>query len=113
MKTIIDRPRRYGMNTMIAIELEAKLKLAIDAYDAQSEQNSNYMKKILSLTADRDRFALDFQDLTAKLKVAEEALVYYADEDGGPYAAGDWHTADGGRRAAEALTTLRGGKGEG
>ena len=50
--------------------------------------------------------------LEDKLKVAEEALIYYADEDGGPYAPGDWHTVDGGQRAMKALAVIRGGNGE-
>jgi hypothetical protein len=32
---------------------------------------------------------------------AEKALEWYADENGGPYAPGDHHSADGGKRARE------------
>ena len=45
--------------------------------------------------------------------ILKKALEYYADEDGGPYAAGDWHTADGGGRAIEALDRVKKLEGEG
>lgn len=44
--------------------------------------------------------------LQVALKIIEHlmgALKYYADEGGGPYAPGDCHTADGGKRAFEAI----------
>lgn len=41
-------------------------------------------------------------------KVLREALEYYADRDGGPYAPGDWHTVDGGKTACAALEKVKG-----
>lgn len=38
-----------------------------------------------------------------------EALIYYADENGGPYAVGDYRTVDGGLRAIDALARYREG----
>ena len=39
--------------------------------------------------------------LIERLAEAENALEWYADENGGPYAPGDHHSADGGKRARE------------
>lgn len=40
------------------------------------------------------------------------ALEYYEDKNGGPCAPGDWHTADGGKRAREALRSVFGKEGK-
>lgn len=44
----------------------------------------------------------EIKKLLAALRMSLSALDYYEDKDGGPYAPGDWHTADGGQRAFEA-----------
>ena len=48
-----------------------------------------------------------------KIQILKEALEYYEDKNGGPYASGDYHTADGGKRAQEALAKLNQVKGVG
>lgn len=42
-----------------------------------------------------------------KIEKLVEALEYYEDKDGGPYATGDYHTADGGQKARQALKDFR------
>ncbi len=46
----------------------------------------------------------EFDTLCQELRRLAEALKYYEDADGGPYAAGDSHTADGGVTASKALS---------
>lgn len=45
----------------------------------------------------------DIKRLLYAVKVMKEALEYYEDKDGGPYAPGDHHSVDGGEKAYRAL----------
>lgn len=44
--------------------------------------------------------------LLNRLRITIDALEFYADKNGGPYAPGDHHSVDGGKRALEALAKI-------
>lgn len=101
-------------DALTAAEAEVR-KLAVEAHSYQG-QLMEADKRIAKLEQENDYlrhapYPEDaWKDLTAKLSAAESALEYYADENGGPYATGDYHTADGGERARAALAEIRGRK---
>lgn len=63
----------------------------------------------VAVKVDFDNLAYAFLNigiLSNALKTCIAALEYYQDKNGGPYAPGDCHTADGGKTAYDALTQI-------
>lgn len=58
---------------------------------------------VLGLLNERSELIARIDELSARCAKLEAALQFYADENGGPYAPGDYHSVDGGKTAREAL----------